>query len=278
MINPPPGVKWYYSDEKAGIYILHGDCRDFLPHLPKVDLVLTDPPYGINNAKNSLINNGVSKGAYEGGHFVDNAEYVFDVIVPVVKRLIETSARVVLTPGQVNIYKYPEPQHMGVFFYPASPSVSRWGMRLWQPILYYGKDPYQGRLRPDSKRATDSDRETDHPCPKPLGQWKWLLDRTSLEGETILDPFMGSGTTLRAALDLGRKAIGIEIEERYCRIAVERLRQTVLPLQVSNSHDIIKEKQEELFHGASTNGRNKKKDFQSKQGAENDAGATAAAE
>jgi hypothetical protein len=71
----------------------------------------------------------------------------------------------------------------------------------------------------------------EHPSPKPLAVTEWFLDR--LGGGSVLDPFMGSGTTLRAAKDLGRRAIGIEIEERYCEIAARRLEQSVLPLEVS---------------------------------------------
>ncbi|HXE85532.1 MAG TPA: site-specific DNA-methyltransferase, partial [Hyphomicrobiaceae bacterium] len=74
------------------------------------------------------------------------------------------------------------------------------------------------------------DAKPDHPSPKPLNVVTWLLD--SLPGGSVLDPFMGSGTTLRAAKDLGRRAIGIEIEERYCEIAVQRLAQQVLPFEV----------------------------------------------
>lgn len=72
------------------------------------------------------------------------------------------------------------------------------------------------------------DKGNNHPCPKPLRLFKWLLSLHA--GYTILDPFMGSGTTLVAAKQLGRKAVGIEIEERYCEIAVERLKQGVLAL------------------------------------------------
>ena len=68
-----------------------------------------------------------------------------------------------------------------------------------------------------------------HPTQKPLALMRWCLEFFP-NAKTILDPFMGSGTTLRAAKDLGRKAIGIEIEERYCEIAAKRMVQEVLPL------------------------------------------------
>ena len=67
-----------------------------------------------------------------------------------------------------------------------------------------------------------------HPTQKPVALLKWCIERLPSSDHTILDPFAGSGTTLRAAKDLGRKAIGIEIEEKYCRIAANRLRQEVL--------------------------------------------------
>ncbi len=67
-----------------------------------------------------------------------------------------------------------------------------------------------------------------HPTQKPVELITWILTLKWTPIGTILDPFMGSGTTLRAAKDLGRKAIGIEIEENYCAIAVERLKQGVL--------------------------------------------------
>ncbi len=71
-------------------------------------------------------------------------------------------------------------------------------------------------------------QRSEHPCPRPFEQVKYFVNLSG--GNSILDPFMGSGTTLRAAKDLGRKAIGIEIEEKYCEIAAKRMAQEVLAL------------------------------------------------
>jgi len=69
-----------------------------------------------------------------------------------------------------------------------------------------------------------------HPCPKPMQAWKWLVNKVAGPEDIILDPFMGSGTTLLAAKELGIRAIGIELEERYCELAVSRLGQGILDL------------------------------------------------
>ena len=68
------------------------------------------------------------------------------------------------------------------------------------------------------------DRRIDHPCPKPIRFIEWLVNKASLESQTVLDPFLGSGTTLVACAKLGRRGIGIEMDKGYFDIAVERVK------------------------------------------------------
>lgn len=222
------GVKPYYQDDYATIY--HGDCREILPTLPKVDLVLTDPPYGV--ALGSRENNNREREAYASTD--DSPEEIIKLVRFVLAVSQVKAGRVVLTPGVRNMFAYTQPSHIGAFYYPAASGCNVWGFSCWQPIFYYGPDPYAGKgSKPDSFQSTEPSEKNGHPCPKPIGQWSKLLERVSLQSDTILDPFMGSGTTLVAAKQLGRKAIGIEIEEKYCEIAARRLQQEYLPLVVT---------------------------------------------
>ena len=217
-------MKPYY--EEKGITIYHGDCRDILPSLPKVDLVLTDPPYGIMGGRGNNATHG--KGNYEP-NFTDDLEYVKNVSSKIIENLIPKTRSMIVTPGYKGMWFYPIPSDYGCFYHPASASWGTWGHQTWSPIFYYGKDPRAGKGQsPTSMQLKEAAEKNGHPCPKPIRAWQWLLNKGSLEGETVLDPMMGSGTTLRAAKDLSRKAIGIEIEEKYCEIAVKRLRQEVL--------------------------------------------------
>ena len=95
-----------------------------------------------------------------------------------------------------------------------------WGFSVFNPILDYGRDPRAGTgALPSGKTfGHGAHVKVDHPCPKPLGDWMCWLNKVSLEGETVIDPFVGSGTTLVAAQRLQRKAIGIELERNTAKI------------------------------------------------------------
>jgi site-specific DNA-methyltransferase (adenine-specific) len=229
----------YY--EQDGITIYHGDCRELLPEIGPVDLVLTDPPYGINLVtktsdyrQSANFDNGQSLKATT--LYSDEPDAIRELIARVMPVVLEISDRAMIFCGQKMLWAYPEPRAIGCVFNPAGAGRSSWGFQLMHPILYYGSDPYlqDGKGgHPSSFRDEQPNTERiDHPCPKPLKWMRWAVARASREGETILDPFMGSGTTLRAAKDLGRKAIGIEIEERYCEIAAKRLQQSVMALEI----------------------------------------------
>lgn len=211
-------MKPYY--EHAGITIYHGDCREIVPQLDyAVDLVLTDPPYGIGE---------------DYASFNDRPEAVKQLVQEVIPVCRLNATRVVLTCGTRQVTWYPDPSWILCWLNRAGTGLNPWGFSCWQPILVYGPDPYLAMAkgsRPDVIEHNEAAEKNGHPCPKPLGFWTKLLERVSASpSEIVMDPMMGSGTTLRAAKDLGRDAIGIDIEERYCEIAAKRLAQEVLPL------------------------------------------------
>ncbi len=208
-----------YYDDGAGIVIYHGDCREVLPTLDagSVDLVLTDPPYNV----------GMTYGQHDDRMDPDSYATWCGQWFAECERIAK---RVVIFPGHGNLpvwWNVKKPSGVGCWYKPGNPAsggVFQWCE--WEPFLLYGK----GMGGSDVIRATVSaQRNTgDHPCPKPLSLFRTIVERT--RAQTIVDPFMGSGTTLRAAKDLGRRAIGIEIEERFCEQAAKRLQQSVLPL------------------------------------------------
>lgn len=218
----------YYRDDAVTIY--HGDCREIVPALTGIDCVVTDPPYGVRPRTGG---NGKSrKHLHDYGVHDDSEDFVRDSVVPLLMRFIG-QLPVVVTPGAKNLWFFPRAQTLGGFYHPAASGMTHWGFLDFDPILFYGRDPRVGKtITPCTYRLTEAPPRNGHPCPRPLNAWIWLVQKASIEGQTILDPFAGSGTTGRAAKDLGRKAVLIELEERYCEIAARRMEQEVLPLEV----------------------------------------------
>lgn len=209
-------LKPYYEDALVTLY--HGDARDLLP-LMRADLILTDPPYA----------NGTEYASYH-----DDEAGLRELIAALFPLVTE---RALITPGVANMHLYPRPRWTLAWVTPAGAGSGPWGFSCWQPVLAYGSDPYlaagKGR-KPDMLIRTETSEPSPHPCAKPIDVWRWLLMRGSLDArDVVLDPFAGAGTTLRAAKDCGRRAVGIELEERYCEAAASRLCQEVLPLTFS---------------------------------------------
>ena len=192
----------YY--EEAGVVIYHGDCREIAPSLT-FDAILTDPPYGV----------GIDYGpASEDKDLAGTVRWLLSFERPVVFTVIHRQ-----------LWEIPKPQWLDVWHKPLV--LGAWSSVLlphWEAVVFYG---VPGRhVRGDVFRYNQA-RNNGHRTPKPVGLFTDLL---RLLPGVPLDPYAGSGTTLVAAKNLGRRAIGIEIEERYCEVAVKRLRQEVLAL------------------------------------------------
>jgi len=224
--------KPYY--ERDGITIYCADCRDILPLLGPVDLVLTDPPYGVD-------------GKY-GPSYDDSRDGYWNWFLPVVAQMRQAGRVLTFTHRQFALKEIHDWDWIGAWTKPYAACAHIGNspiMPHWEPIFMFGIHTLGvRRARADvfvanpvpvgagGKRGRQrlAEEAVGHPRPKPESLFRDLIWLLSDEGQTILDPFMGSGTTLRAAKDLGRRAIGIEIEEKYCEIAVKRLAQEVMPL------------------------------------------------
>ena len=188
----------YYQDKWVTIY--HGDCREILPELPKVDLVLTDPPY------------------LEGD---------FSYFLP---QILSITDNLVVTPGKLCSFDWIRNTKPVYEYAWESRSLSRGGSAClhisFEPILVY-RMPIKP-LGSDILRYPISNQGVNHPWPKPQDLISKLIVHWSKEGELVLDLFLGSGTTCYCAKKLLRKSIGIEIEEKYCEIAAKRCSQMVM--------------------------------------------------
>lgn len=242
-------IEPYY--DRDGITIYHGDCLDVLPELREgtIDLILTDPPYNIS-AFNGRDNTTIGKIKRSDGSYReivkdfgswDRGFDPGDLIIHAARLLDEDGGFVaftsdVLAPTYITASALThrrlcvwhktnaQPVFRGVG-YQQSAEFIEWRTKGKATFYGGGAEPsvFTGPGVPASERC-------GHPTEKPLWLIRRLVELHSRHGDLILDPFMGSGTTLRAAKDLGRRAIGIELEEKWCEEAVKRLAQEVLPL------------------------------------------------
>lgn len=203
----------YYSH--AGIQIYHGDCREILPQLPKCDLVLTDPPYGLGRR------------LHDGGTWSTNPKY--DAMLEWDVRLTDEEMRRIAASGKQAIV-----WGGNLYALPISRCWLTWQKLNSVPTMADFEMAWTSYDKPSRcfKYRIHPDGINQHPTQKPIALMRWCLTLTQ-EAQTVCDPFTGSGSTLVAAKESGKSAIGIEIEERYCEIAAKRLSQEVFNFQAA---------------------------------------------
>ncbi len=199
-----------------------GDCIDILQDIESCDVVVTDPPYGLGEVSGTT-----SKARNRNGYSVydDTEANLVSCIIPRAMEALSLSGGIgLITPGAKCLQLWPRASTIGGFYQPAAVGMTPWGFAGFNPVLFYGKDPRAGRGQNSTMTVLTEKASTDlHPCAKPIGAMKWMVKKGSLEGQTVLDPFMGSGTTGIAAVQSGRKFIGIEIDPDYFQIACKRI-------------------------------------------------------
>jgi site-specific DNA-methyltransferase (adenine-specific) len=223
IVTLPMPFRPYY--EAGGITIYHADCRQVLPFLQRVDLLLTDPPYGILNLESGETK-AVRKSPRASGsgklknRMINTADFSWDSYAPsvgVLEAMRDIADTQIIWGG--NYFQLPPCRGVLVW-----DKCQPWE-NFSQVELAWTNLERPAAIFKHDKSAIDG---KVHPTQKPSALMKWCIGLAGDEVKTIVDPFMGAGTTLVAAKLEGRQAIGIEINEAYCEAAANRLAQGVL--------------------------------------------------
>ena len=212
----------YYTDELVTLY--RGDCLsdEIAPHWLAADVLVTDPPYGIDWRPTTY---GMASTREAIAN--DKTTAVRDQII----RLMGDKQSIVFGSSLLP----PPDKTRQVLVWQKPPNAGFMGAvggfrRDWEAIYLLGKWPTQPATHSGviQTRGSFNDYQTGHPHSKPIALMEYLIDKCS--AGVVADPFAGSGATLVAARTLGRRAVGVELEERYCEIIARRLSQDVLDL------------------------------------------------
>lgn len=231
-------MKPYY--EQDGITIYHGDCRDVLPQIDRnsIDLIVTDPPYGVNwQGRKRTMRNGPMLDKLAGDDGSLDVPAALGLALKTLKR-----GHHVYIFGEFDLSDLPLASPVQLIWDKGLMGVGDlslpWG-KSHEPITFAvheiskrNRELGYGKLTARMRRGTvlrvqraHSGQVSRHPTEKPVILLRQLIESSSCMGDTVLDPFMGCGSTLVAAQQEGRSAIGVEVDEGYCTEAVSRLRQ-----------------------------------------------------
>tara|TARA_Y100000034_G_scaffold115752_1_gene153305 strand:+ start:4190 stop:4882 length:693 start_codon:yes stop_codon:yes gene_type:complete len=226
----------YYQDDHVTIY--HGDCRDIVPTLGRFDLLLTDPPYGIGRDR------GMGGKGYCGplGGLAGKKR---------INRQYPDSWDVKPSQDAINVCVVVSRMQIiwgGNYLSDMLPQSNKWLVWDKQQTMpsYSDAELAWTSLKGNAVKIhrycgaglLAKEKERHHPTQKPVALIVWCIQQAK-DVSTILDPFAGSGTTGRAAKDLGKTAVLIELEERYCEVAARRMEQEVLPFGKNDGKGVM---------------------------------------
>ena len=216
-------MKPYY--DRNGITIYHGDCREILPTLERFDLLLTDPPYGIGEKWKTQFKakNGNSR-LWDGSSTWDAVTVDDQTILLTVSH----ADQAIIWGG--NYYSFPSSRCWLIWDKVQKSTAGADAELAWTNL---GGTVRAFRMSRIDAYVNVGNETKQHPTQKPLSLMQWCLTFAP-DAKTVLDPFMGSGTTLVAAKLAGIQATGIEINERYCEIGAKRLEQEVFDFSDGN--------------------------------------------